>query len=84
MEQLARLGDPSDHGGEIITATAVYTANGIQGAVEGDLHRCPAHGVHPLISGSIVTSNGQLIIRVSDKAACGAKIISGDVNAISV
>lgn len=80
MPNIARLGDKSDHGGVIITASATYIADGAQGALEGDLHRCPRHGVTPLTSNSIVICKGKKIVRVSDKAACGATIISGDVH----
>ena len=79
MTQLARLGDSSDHGGTIITASANYTAEGITGALVGDLHSCPAHGVTPLTSESIVICLGRQIVRIGDRAACGAAIITGDV-----
>jgi uncharacterized Zn-binding protein involved in type VI secretion len=82
MPAVARLGDPSNHGGTIITATGKYTANGLATAVNGDLHSCPipGHGITPLTSTSNVTSGGQPVIRVGDLAGCGAAINGGSPN----
>lgn len=80
MPQIARLGDSSDHGGVIITASATYIADGARGALEGDLHSCPTHGVTALTSGSIVICLGRRIVRIGDTAECGAAIITGDVH----
>ncbi|MFK7942900.1 MAG: PAAR domain-containing protein [Paracoccaceae bacterium] len=43
----------------------------------GDLHKCPWHGVTPLISTSQSTVEGRSVARLGDKAACGATIIEG-------
>lgn len=82
MQQVARLGDKSDHGGTIISASATYVAAGPRGAITGDLHSCPirGHGVTSLSSDSIVKSKGQPVIRIGDKAGCGAAIITGAPN----
>lgn len=80
MPAVARLGDGSDHGGEIITATGTSTANGLQIAVEGDQHRCPirGHGTTALTSIlSDVSTDGKKIITIGATAACGAKINTG-------
>jgi len=79
-QHVVRLGDPSDHGGSMITADAHYKADGIQACVNGDLHSCPipGHGVTSVsASTSITSSNGKKILRVGDVAGCGAVISSG-------
>lgn len=80
MSNLARLGSPSDHGGSIIQVSGVVISNGIEIAVHGDVHRCPrkGHGDTPLIGTSSTTSRGKKIIRVGDRAGCGAVITVGD------
>lgn len=77
---VARLGDSSSHGGQIITATGGATADGIQVAVEGDEHQCPisGHGTTQLTSiVSDVDASGKRIITVGATAGCGAVINSG-------
>lgn len=79
---IARLGDTSDHGGVIITASENVNADGIGVAREGDLHSCPipGHGVTPLVSGSTRKVNGKGVIRIGnseDHAGCGAIITQG-------
>lgn len=83
MPVVARLGDTSDHGGEIITAGSTVKANGILVARLGDQHSCPipGHGVTPLVSASAsVKSDGARLARVGDRAGCGATINSGSPN----
>ena len=85
MSEIALLNSSSDHGGKIITATAKFTAGGINGVVDGDLHKCPikGHGTTPITGTSKVKSNGSKIVRVGDKAGCGATISTGYGNANS-
>jgi uncharacterized Zn-binding protein involved in type VI secretion len=83
---LARLGEQSTHGGEIISATGnSIVANGLAVAVEGDLHRCPipGHGVTPLISSSLNKSGGKGFIKAGDRAGCGAIITTGSMNVLT-
>lgn len=86
MPNLVRLGAPSDHGGTVFRVSGVVISNGIEIAVHGDIHRCPrkGHGDTALVGTSSTTSRGKKIIRVGDRAACGAVITSGDpkVNAV--
>ena len=80
LSPAARLGDPSDHGGSIVSASSTVFADMIGRARNGDSHSCPipGHGVTALISGSSgVYVDGLLVIRVGDKAGCGAAISSG-------
>jgi uncharacterized Zn-binding protein involved in type VI secretion len=76
---VARLGDVSDHGGHITTASSNVKANGVGVARAGDSHSCPVigHGVTALSSGSTVKANGLSVVRVGDRAACGAMITGG-------
>jgi uncharacterized Zn-binding protein involved in type VI secretion len=82
MPAIARLGDTSNHGGTIITATSRFNVNGIVAAVNGDLHSCPipGHGITPLSSSLTLKSNGQPVIQIGDLAGCGAAIITGSPN----
>ena len=83
----ARIGDPSSHGGVIVTGAARTLTNGRKAARLGDLDVCPVpgHGVRPIVTGSPNTIiEGRAAARVGDKVACGAVIVSGspdtDVN----
>ena len=83
---VARLGDPSNHGGVIISSASRTMANGILVARMGDMHACPipGHGITPIVTGSKKTLvEGQPVARVGDVAACGATIASGSPNTMS-
>jgi uncharacterized Zn-binding protein involved in type VI secretion len=81
MEPIARLGDPSDHGGFICQVqTTNITADGILVCVLGDWHSCPipTHGITQMVSASAVSkANNIPLCRVTDKAACGAAVNVG-------
>lgn len=85
MANIARLGDPSSHGGTIISASDTVTADGIGVARTGDYHQCPirGHGTTPLTGSSSATANGAAIVLVGDTAGCGATITSGSSTAHS-
>ena len=77
--KICRLGDKSDHGGTIVSATG-YELDGIQVALEGDYHDCPkkGHGRCTLIgSQDQLTFDGKRVIVTGDKATCGATMITG-------
>jgi uncharacterized Zn-binding protein involved in type VI secretion len=77
---VARLGDTSDHGGTITSASSDTFADGKAIARSGDTHSCPiaGHGVTSLTSSSTTFVNGKSVIRCTvDTAGCGAKIVSG-------
>lgn len=80
MPSVCRLGDPSSHGGTIITASLDVHANGIPVARAGDLHACPirGHGITPL-SSSALTQNVPPVVRIGDTAGCGAAMVGGSV-----
>jgi uncharacterized Zn-binding protein involved in type VI secretion len=80
MPAVARLGDPSDHGGEIVSGSSTRTVDGIACARVTDMHSCPlpGHGVTPIVSGSPSTSvDGHPIARVGSFTGCGAAISAG-------
>jgi len=82
MAKIARLGDPSDHGGSITDTNADDTvlANGIPVAVDGAIHLCPllGHGGTAITPVAVKTYvNGKLVITVGATAGCGAKINDG-------
>ena len=82
----ARLGDPSSHGGVIITAAARTLVNGLPVARMGDLHACPmpGHGITPIVVGSATSlTEGCPNARLGDIAACGAVIVAGSGNTFS-
>jgi len=79
-KKIACVGDPSDHGGVVITSNqdgSFRVGGGDIPAVEGALHSCPIkdHGTTPITA---VTSrsycNGKLILTEQAVAGCGAKI----------
>lgn len=77
---IARLGDSSNHGGQIISGASRTLVNGRPAARKGDQHFCPleGHGVTPITTGSDRTMiEGQLAARVGDSVGCGAVITSG-------
>lgn len=82
MRKFVRLGDTSDHGGSMITATGLFIVNGKTQCVDGDIHDCPirGHGKTPISSSNSATSNGKSISLVGDKAGCGATITTGSPN----
>jgi len=82
---LIRLGDPSNHGGTVTTASADIICEGIQVARVGeDYHSCPipGHGTtlivsNPPGSAQIHGEKGNVSIAIDQAwAACGANISS--------
>jgi uncharacterized Zn-binding protein involved in type VI secretion len=83
---ISRLGDKSDHGGTIITASSDMFVDGIAVARKGDQHSCPIpyHGVTQITEASNTNFNdGKGIARIGDKVGCGATIIQGSSNSFS-
>jgi len=84
MKKIALLGDPSDHGGTLITTNQEndkFKVNGIPVCVEGCLHSCPiqGHGVTAVSARTIKSyCNGKLIITYEAVAGCGAVITPPD------
>lgn len=82
LQKVVRLRDMSDHGGVMITATGDFEIDEREGCVHGDLHQCPikGHGTTPVSSSSITSADGKGILRVTDVAGCGARLITGSEN----
>ena len=82
-KNIALLGDPSSHGGIIITSNQDGTLDvgGTAVAVHGASHSCPIPG-HGITSISAITTksyhNSKLILTRNAVAGCGAKILSPD------
>lgn len=80
QQPVARLGDTSDHGGYIISASARFTCDGILAAHVGDLHVCPrrGHGVTPIVDGSLkVEGFNKYVACIGSSTGCGAIINTG-------
>lgn len=80
LQPVARIGDPGDHGGQIVSGATTVTVDGRAIARVGDLYACPrpGHGTNPIATGSAFFSvEGARVARVTDTTACGAIITGG-------
>jgi uncharacterized Zn-binding protein involved in type VI secretion len=77
---LIRLGDTTDHGGEVITASDTMRYGGRRVARKGDLVTCPLHPeVNPnviLEGDEEITDLGVPVARQGHKSTCGCSLIS--------
>jgi uncharacterized Zn-binding protein involved in type VI secretion len=75
---VARLGDKTSHGGEVITASDGFKAMGISVALEGDMTWCPkCKGRYAILPvGSTRKHHGKAVAYHGDRTACGATLIS--------
>jgi uncharacterized Zn-binding protein involved in type VI secretion len=80
MINLIRLGDTTDHGGEVITASDTMRYGGRRVAREGDLVKCPLHReVEPnaiLEGDSRITDHGVPVARHGHLTTCGCRLVS--------
>ncbi|MEM5367069.1 PAAR domain-containing protein [Paraburkholderia azotifigens] len=80
MIDLIRLGDTTDHGGEVITASETMRYDGRRVARKGDLVTCPLHpAVNPnviLEGDENITDAGVPVARDGHHARCGCRLIS--------
>lgn len=75
---VARLGDTSDHGGKIITASPTFKVGDVPVARIGDILDCPQHGQNPIVSSIVQHKQGGVVLaHVGSKTACGATITTG-------
>jgi uncharacterized Zn-binding protein involved in type VI secretion len=80
LAPIARVGDPSDHGGTILgPCSTTNRLDGLGVARTGDLHTCPirGHGVTALTGTGAYLADGLRAVRVGDVAGCGATITAG-------
>ena len=80
MPNVIRLGDPTDHGGKVVSTSASHiTVDGIAVVLVGDKCSCPKQGHDGCI---VATGNpnhtvdGIAIAYDGDLTSCGAKLIS--------
>lgn len=80
MFDYIRLGDTTDHGGKVKTASETTDYDGIPLARKGDLIECPLHPeVQPnvIIEGDeSMDDEGRPIAREGHHATCGCSLIS--------
>jgi len=77
---VCRLGDTSNHGGVLITASDDIFTDGIPACRDQDLHSCPlpGHGITPVTgTGVSALDGGRNRIRIGDVAGCGAVMNTG-------
>lgn len=76
---IVRLGDPTSHGGKVITASVTHVLKGIGIARQGDRVACPlpGHGVNPIIEGSpTFLIGGRPVALQGHRSACGCSLMS--------
>ncbi|MFD0739561.1 PAAR domain-containing protein [Lysobacter koreensis] len=75
------LGDKTDHGGVVVSVGAQTDIAGKLVARVGDQATCPkCKGVFPIAAGDpTILIDGQPVARHGDKTACGATLISAQV-----
>ncbi len=80
MPNIIRLGDPTSHGGKVISAGASdYLVDGIAVARLGDQCSCPlpGHGVTTVVEGDDdYVVEGKPVAFAGHKTGCGATLIS--------
>jgi uncharacterized Zn-binding protein involved in type VI secretion len=79
MINFIRLGDATDHGGKVISASSTMSFDGRFVARKGDQVTCPKHDIRPnlIIEGDESTSDdGVPIARHGYRAMCGCRLIS--------
>ncbi|NRR34128.1 PAAR domain-containing protein [Oxalobacteraceae bacterium] len=81
---IIRLGDPTSHGGKVITASPSHSIGGIGIARVGDKIACPmpGHGVNAIVEGSpTYLIGGRMVALQGHHGACGCSLISSLVTA---
>lgn len=74
--EMGRLGDSTDHGGEVIEAASNLTHLGVGVALDGHLVKCPdCGGAWPIIATGRPTHAGRRVALIGDRTACGATLI---------
>lgn len=75
---IARLGDTSTHGGQIVTSATKTSVEDKLVARVTDILACPLHGLNPILTGSDdFTAENQKVARSGSVTSCGAIIIGG-------
>jgi uncharacterized Zn-binding protein involved in type VI secretion len=73
-----RIGDKTDHGGSVLSASSGTVVMGKPAALEGDMTLCPkCKGTFPIKpDGEGAKHEGEAYAYQDDTTACGAKLIS--------
>jgi uncharacterized Zn-binding protein involved in type VI secretion len=73
---MARLGDTTDHGGQIVEAAQDLQEDGIGVALDGHLVARPrCGGKYPIIASGRRRHNGKRIAYLGDITTCGATLV---------
>lgn len=84
MANVVRLGDPTSHGGKVISTSASHiTVDGVAVVLVGDKCICPIKGHNncKVVSGNAShTVEGVAVAYDGDTTSCGAKLISTVAN----
>lgn len=76
---IIRLGDPTTHGGKVISASDTHVVGGLGIARVGDSVSCPiaGHGVNPIVEGApTFLIDGRMVALHGHHSACGCMLIS--------
>ncbi len=76
---IVRLGDPTSHGGSVISASSTHLVGGLGIARIGDKVACPrpGHGVNVIIEGApTYLIGGRMVALQGHHCACGCTLIS--------
>jgi len=79
MKHVIRLGDPTTHGGEVVSASPTTIINGKPVARLGDSVTCPrpGHGNGVIVEGDPAwLVDGRPVALEGHKTSCGASLIS--------
>lgn len=79
MTDLIRLGDTTDHGGTVVSASELMEFDGRRVARKGDEVTCPLHDINPNLiieGGETMTDDGVPIARHGHRAMCGCRLLS--------
>jgi uncharacterized Zn-binding protein involved in type VI secretion len=73
---MARFGDITDHGGQIVEAAQDLQEDGVGVALDGHLVACPrCGGKYPIIASGRRRHNGKRIAYIGDITTCGATLV---------
>ncbi|OCG16473.1 hypothetical protein A9G28_12095 [Gilliamella sp. Fer1-1] len=78
-KNVVRLGDPTTHGGSVISASSTAIIEGKPVALIGDLVSCPkkGHGINKIIEGAKMSLfDGKAVVIDQCLCECGCKVLS--------